>query len=89
MTESQKKLEESYDRLKQMRDELKVQLNLGKKEAKERWEKVEKDLDELQVRMKAYAEKGEKQADKWKKETRDLIGDVRTRLETYRKNLED
>lgn len=89
MTESQKKLEESYDRLKQMRDELKVQLNLGKKEAKERWEKVEKDLDELQLRMKAYAEKGEKQADKWKKETRDLIGDVRTRLETYRKNLED
>ncbi len=89
MSESSKKLEESYDRIKQMRDELKVQLNLGKMEVKERWERVEKDFDELQDRMKAYGKKGEEQAEKVRDETRELIGDVRKRLDTFRKNIED
>ena len=47
MTDEQSQLEESISRLKQQREELAVQIHLGKVEAKEEWERLNVRLDEL------------------------------------------
>ena len=78
-------LEESYDKLRQLRDELKVQLNLGTMEVRQRWEKAEDDFQKLQSKMKQYADRGEKGAEKVTEEARGLMGDVRKRFEKLRK----
>ena len=51
MNEKQCQLAELIKRLKQQRDELAVQVHLGKTEAKVEWEKLNARLDEL---MKDY-----------------------------------
>ncbi len=47
MTEERHRLEELITKLKQQRDELGLQIHLGKAEAKEEWDKVTAKLDEL------------------------------------------
>ena len=47
MTEDKSLIEEMVDRLKQERDELAVQIHLGKKEAQDEWESVQEKLSKL------------------------------------------
>lgn len=49
------KLAEEAQELKRMRDELRVQLDLGKMEARDRWEKAEKAWSEFEGKMKLVA----------------------------------
>lgn len=51
----QEEFERFRDGLLQQRDELLVQMNLAKLEAKEEWEKTEEKLDELKAKLDAVA----------------------------------
>ncbi len=47
MTEERRRLEELISMLKQQRDELELQMHLGKAEAKEEWSRLTAKLDSL------------------------------------------
>ena len=52
MTESLRDIEALIEGLKQQRDAIKVQLHLGKAEAKQEWEEMEKKLERLRAKAK-------------------------------------
>ena len=56
MSEKRERFEEMVSSLKKMRDELKVQIHLGKAEAKDEWEKLEAKWQELKAQGKTVAE---------------------------------
>ena len=60
MTESLHDIDALLESLKQQRDAIKVQLHLGKAEAKQEWEELEKKLEHL--RAKAQSVGNETQA---------------------------
>jgi hypothetical protein len=62
MSDTKERFEEMVSSLKQMRDELKVQIHLGKAEAKEEWEKLEEKWQELKARGEPVAEAVEESA---------------------------
>ena len=52
MSDWSDKFEEEVEDLRRVRDELRVQAELGKAEAKERWEALEKQWDHIEARLK-------------------------------------
>jgi predicted nucleic acid-binding Zn-ribbon protein len=70
-------LEETFDNLKQKRDELKVKLNLGKMEARDTWNDVEKNFQQLETKMKGLRDQGEAEADRMKDDIQLLMSDIR------------
>ncbi|QDG50263.1 hypothetical protein FIV42_05815 [Persicimonas caeni] len=77
-------LQETFDKLKQKRDELKVKLNLGKMEARDAWEDVEKNFQELETKMKGLRQQGQSEADRMKEDIRLLMSDIRDGFERVR-----
>ena len=62
MSDKKEPFDELFEGIKQIRDELKVQIHLGKAEAKEEWEKLENKLEELKVQTKPFADAAEETA---------------------------
>lgn len=52
MADWSEKFEEEVEDLRRVRDEMRVQAELGKAEAKERWEALEKKWDHFESRLK-------------------------------------
>lgn len=52
MTDLSDKLAEELEELRGLRDDLRLQVHLGKMEVQERWEKAEKDWEHLEGRLK-------------------------------------
>lgn len=77
-------LQESYDKLKQKRDELKVKLNLGKMEARDAWEDVEKNFQELESKINGLRQQGQAEADRMKEDIRLLMSDIKDGFERVR-----
>ena len=85
--EKRKSLEKLISKLKQERDELALQLHLGKEELKDEWDTVQHKLDQLADRFeplnKAVAETSE---DVW--ESLKLVGDeIKEGFHRIRKSL--
>lgn len=59
----QEELEKFRDGLLQQRDELLVQLNLAKLEAKEEWQKTEAKLEELKAKLDTVASEAKDASD--------------------------
>jgi len=55
MSEAKGRFDDELDELRRVRDELRVQANLGKAEATELWEKLEHRFEELEGKVKAKA----------------------------------
>jgi hypothetical protein len=55
MTELADRLSRELDSLREMRDEVRLQLHLGRVEARERFEKLEERWQHLEARMKVVA----------------------------------
>ncbi len=53
MSDKKEPFDELFEGVKQIRDELKVKIHLGKAEAKKEWEKLENKLEELKARKPA------------------------------------
>lgn len=56
MAERHDRFAEEIERLRQLRDELRVQMRLGRAEARERWEKLERDFAHLEAKLKQIRE---------------------------------
>lgn len=56
MHDKKEQMEEMLSGLRQMRDELKVKIHLGKAEAKDEWEKLEKKWQEFKAHSKVVGE---------------------------------
>jgi uncharacterized protein (DUF3084 family) len=56
MHDKKEQMEEMLSGLRQMRDELKVKIHLGKAEAKDEWEKLEKKWQEFKANSKVVGE---------------------------------
>lgn len=77
--------EESVNTLRQARDELRVQLDLGKKEARQSWEKVEQRFELLEESLKRIRTQGGEAFEGIRDEIRDLIRDIRDEFDRMRR----
>lgn len=84
MTE-EKDIQKSFDKLRQFRDELKVQLNLGKMEIKSAWEDIEDDFGKVEAKVEKLRDRGGEELERLRGETREMIRDVRKRFDNLRK----
>jgi len=66
MSETTERFEKELEGLRQLRDELRVRLHLGRAEARERFQALEKDLEHVEGRLKLIRD-----------ETRDDLEDIR------------
>jgi uncharacterized protein YoxC len=55
----EEKLSEELDELKRIRDEIRVQIRLGKAEAKDLWERSEEKIGELESKVKSISNQAE------------------------------
>lgn len=84
MTEKEQ-LRETYGKLEQLRDELKVQLNLGKLQVRDAWEDAEAELRKVEARLKKLGERGGEEVGRLRDETREMMKNARHRFEQLRK----
>ncbi len=87
MAVDRKRLEELINSLKRQRDELAVQIHLGKAEAKEQWEKVTAKLDELTKDYEPVKGAVEETADNVFDALKLVAGEVQEGFERIRKSL--
>lgn len=66
MAEGHDRFAEELERLRRLRDELRVQVRLGRAEVRERWEKLEKDFGRLEGKL-----------EKIREESRDDLAEIR------------
>lgn len=71
MTELNQRLQQEYEKLKTTRDELRVQLNLGKKEAEDAWREAEDKWRDLEAKMKLAGQISKETAEEVAHVTRD------------------
>jgi hypothetical protein len=62
MSEARKRLIDEIDSLRALRDETRLQLKLGRAEARDLWEKLEKDWQHLEGRAKVLASQSKEEA---------------------------
>ena len=85
MAELNENLQETFQALKQKRDEFKVKLNLGKMEARDTWEDVQDNFRELESKMKQVRARGDEEFDKMREDIEVLMGDIRDGFDRMRK----
>ena len=71
------RIREEADELRGLRDDLKLQLHLGRMEAQERFEKVEKDWEHLEAKLKLVAEASRESSDEVGEAARLLVEEIR------------
>lgn len=77
MTQDTHRLTEDIEGLKKLRDELRVQLHLGKAEARERFEKLEKSWQHLEARLKVIREESGEELGQIREAAGLLVGEIR------------
>lgn len=77
MVDWREKLSEEVDDLRRVRDELRVQLHLGKEEAREHWEALEKRWQHLEARLKLVREGSRESAEDIREAARMLVEEIR------------
>jgi hypothetical protein len=77
MSDWNERLHKEVDELRGLRDDLKVQVHLGKMEAQERFAKAEKDWDQLEGKLKRLAEASRESAGEVGEAARLLVDQIR------------
>jgi len=80
-------LQNAFETLKQRRDELKVQVGLGKLEARDRWQDLEKEWSRLEGKMKLLRSSSEDSLDDVRTDAQVLIDDLRQGFDELRKRV--
>jgi hypothetical protein len=70
------RVKKEIDKLRTLRDELRVQLNLGSKEAKTLFEGAEKSWHKLEGRVRLVGKETKKELDEIKKAARPLVDEI-------------
>jgi len=77
MSDWNDRLRSQVDELRGLRDDLKLQVHLGKLEARERFEKTEKDWGHLEAKLKQLADASRESADDVGEAARLLADEIR------------
>lgn len=77
MSDWNEKFSEEVDDLRRVRDELRVQIHLGKEEAKERWEELERRWHHLESKLKVVREGSRESLEDIGEAARMLLGEIR------------
>lgn len=81
------RIEEEVDRLRQTRDELRVQAHLGAVEVKDRWARLEKSWHELEAHAKRVGAAAHDASDDVEEATRQLVDELKHGYEKIRSAL--
>jgi DNA anti-recombination protein RmuC len=87
VTDWSERFAEEIDDLRRVRDELRVQVHLGKEEAKQRWEELEKRWAHLEARLKRVREESRESLDEIGEAARTLLEEIRNGYRQVRKLL--
>jgi hypothetical protein len=87
MTESLSDIEALIEGLKQQRDAIKVQLHLGKAEAKQEWEEMEKKLERLRTKVKAVGDESQQASQDVFEAAKLLAEEIKRGYDRIRKQL--
>ena len=77
MADLAERLSQELDQLRKVRDELQVQLHLGRAEVKERWEKLEKDWSHVEGKLKVLREESKGELEEVAEAGRNLVHEIR------------
>jgi SMC interacting uncharacterized protein involved in chromosome segregation len=77
MAQETHRITEEVEGLQRLRDELRVQLHLGKAEARERFEKLEKTWQHLESRLKPIREESGEDLGQIREAAGLLVGEIR------------
>ena len=77
MTRQTHRITEDVEGLRQLRDELRVQLQLGKAEARERFEKLESTWQHLEARLKVIREESSEDLGQIREAAGLLVSEIR------------
>jgi uncharacterized coiled-coil DUF342 family protein len=87
MSRQQDLLTELISSLKQQRDELALQIHLGKAEAKEEWDRVQAKLDQLTADADPLKEAVEESAENVLESLKLVAGEIKNSFDRIRKSL--
>lgn len=77
MSDWKDRFEGEVDELRGIRDELKLQVHLGKMDAQERFQKAEKDWEHLEAKLKQLADAGRESTEEVGEAARLLVDEIR------------
>jgi hypothetical protein len=80
-------LAEEMDSLRRVRDELRVQAELGRAELREKWDELEHSWHQLEGRLKVVREGAREDAQNVREAARLLVGELRDSYEKLRSRL--
>lgn len=75
---------DAVNKLRQTRDELRVQLDLGKKEARQSWEVLEQRFERLEASLRRIGSHGGETLESIGDDIKGLIRDIRAEFERIR-----
>ena len=81
------RIENLIDELETRRDQLRVKLDLGKREVKDAWKDLEKDWDKLEIKLKQLGKDAVDNRDKARDAIKGLADDLTESLEKLRKRF--
>ena len=87
MAESKTFLADEIDKLRELRDELRVQAELGRAELRDRWQELEKSWHQLEGRLKLARDGAREDSQNVREAARLLANELRESYERLRKRL--
>jgi ElaB/YqjD/DUF883 family membrane-anchored ribosome-binding protein len=89
MSELSFRLEKEFEKLKQRRDELSVQLDLGRKEIQDTWNAVDDRWGELENRMRLWGQLTSQTAEEVSEAAEAVVDDAKRGLEATADEVKD
>jgi predicted nucleic acid-binding Zn-ribbon protein len=89
MSELGFRLDQEFAKLKRRRDELRVQLDLGKKEVEDKWGSLDDQWGELESKVKLWARLTRQTADEVSDAAEEVVEEAREGLETTADEVAD
>jgi hypothetical protein len=83
------RLEQEFEKLKQRRDELRVQLDLGKKEVGDKWASLDEQWGELEAKVRLWARLTRQTTDEVSDAAEEVVEDAREGLEMTANEVAD
>jgi CBS domain-containing protein len=87
MSDLKERMDRELEELRRVRDELRVRIHLGRKDAQDRWEQLERRMGELEAHAKRAAQRTEAPLHELGEATRHLIDELRNGYRDLRKLL--
>ena len=84
MEDAKSQLKQLTERLKQERDELRVKMNLAKKEARDEWDELEGKWDKLRGRLKVVEDAADDAGDEIGAAAKMLVDEIKKGYEKIR-----